>query len=211
MNWIKKFISLSFPIKLIIGSIASVIAGPGVVSFVSEYASYYYALEIGVRPPLEGIPYLSATTALVSFIFALSASIVFISTRWMISRIGGQFVDFVENILPIFSKGLYMVRFYTTAGGKFIKKISASDALNLIKGLSFTNVIFLAVALSLLLICLIEALPLFKNINEATLVIGVTIYVTVTIFTIWSNSFAWVFAGIAVISKNVQLICSLIA
>lgn len=198
MRWIQRFLGLSLPLKLIVGSVVGAVAGPGVVGVMSEYASYAYALEIGVRPPLEGIPYLSATAALASLVIAILAAIVFVLTRWVISMIGGQVVEIVNNSLSIIDKG---INSYREAGGKLFKKISAKESLNSIRNLPLKKVIALSGGLSVALIGLFNVLPMSLSDTDAkAFPIVIALYVTVAIFTIWSRSFAFFVAGAAVVA-----------
>lgn len=198
MRWIQKFLGLSLPLKLIVGSIVGAVAGPGLVGVMSEYASYAYALEIGVRPPLEGIPYLSATAALASLVIAVLAAFVFILTRWVISRIGGQVVEIVGELLSIIDKGIDA---YQAAGGNLFKKISARESLESIRNLPLKKVIVLSGGLSAALVGLVNVLPMSLSDTDANAFsIVIALYVTVAIFTIWSRSFAFFVAGAAVVA-----------
>lgn len=73
-NWVSKIIPFSLPIKIIIGSLF----GSGLLGLLSEFATYFYAISYGFRPPVEGIPYLSATVTFISIIVILGAFIGFI-------------------------------------------------------------------------------------------------------------------------------------
>lgn len=57
---ILRFLALPVAARLGLSLLGSVIGGLG-VGIISEYAAYSYALNIGFRPPFEGIPYLRAT------------------------------------------------------------------------------------------------------------------------------------------------------
>lgn len=164
----------------------------------SEYASYAYALEIGVRPPLEGIPYLSATAALASLVIAVLAAFVFVLTRWAISRIGGQVVEIVGELLSIVDKGIDA---YREAGGKLFKRIGARESLNSIRNLPLKKIFVLSGGLSAALVALLYVLPLSLSETDAkAFSIIISLYVTVAIFTIWSRSFAFFVAGAAVVA-----------
>ena len=198
MRWIKGFIGLSLPLKLIVGSVVGAVAGPGVVAVMSEYASYVYALSIGVRPPLEGIPYLSATAALASLVLAVLAAVVFVSTRWVISLMGGQVVGFVSDLLSIVDKGIDA---YREAGGNLFKKVSARESLHSIRNLSLKKVIALAGGLSLAFIVAVRLMPLsLSDADVRVFSIVIPLYVVVAVFTIWSRSFAFFVAGSAVVA-----------
>jgi hypothetical protein len=64
------------PIKLLVSGLG-VVGGAGSLGFVSEWATYTFALNFGFRPPLEGIPYLRATVALGSLLLLMSGAAVF--------------------------------------------------------------------------------------------------------------------------------------
>ncbi len=53
-----RFKSLSTPRKLLVSVVVNVVLGVG-IGGVAEWATYKYAIAAGVRPPFEGIPYLS--------------------------------------------------------------------------------------------------------------------------------------------------------
>lgn len=78
---IRKFLELTLPMKLLWSSVAVMIVGPGINALVSEFAAYAYALDIGIRPPLEGIPYLTATVTVVSIVLPLVATGLFLILR----------------------------------------------------------------------------------------------------------------------------------
>jgi len=68
--------SLSLVGKLLISGAVSAIGGSGLVGFVSEYAAYSFAVYYGIRPPLEGIPFLRvAVTALTFGVFVGGATV----------------------------------------------------------------------------------------------------------------------------------------
>lgn len=100
----KNFLALSFPIKFLVGTIFGLIAGPGLLAFLSEYATYSYAIRINIRPPLEGIPYLSASVALASLVLSVTAIIIFLITRWVVTRMVNYPINHVRDIFSIFDK-----------------------------------------------------------------------------------------------------------
>lgn len=198
MRWIKGFLGLSLPLKLIIGSVVGAVAGPGLVALMSEYASYAYALEIGVRPPLEGIPYLSATAALASLVLAVLAAVVFVITRLAISWIGGHVVGLIEDVTSIVDKGIAA---YREAGGNLLRRISARESLNSIRNLSLNRVVALSGGLSLAFVVAVRLMPL--SLSDAEVLVFsfvIPIYVVVAVFTVWSRSFAFFVAGAAVLA-----------
>ncbi|WP_428034830.1 hypothetical protein [Amphritea sp.] len=73
---IKKFLTLPIFTRISISLFVSVIAGLG-VGVISEYAAYSYALNIGVRPPFEGIPYLGPTVSAFTILLLLGLFVAF--------------------------------------------------------------------------------------------------------------------------------------
>lgn len=68
----------SIPLRLAVGSILGILGGAGLLGYLSEYATYLYAIRLGIRPPLEGIPYLRPAISLGSVAILLSAAVVFL-------------------------------------------------------------------------------------------------------------------------------------
>ena len=96
-NFISNNASALLPTNLVFGAIVGVIAGPGILGFLSELATYKYASAEGIRPPLEGIPYLRATVAYGSFFLVITCALVF----WLSLRIAK---NIVSSILLQFEK-----------------------------------------------------------------------------------------------------------
>ncbi|MBL0903477.1 MULTISPECIES: hypothetical protein [Serratia] len=67
----------SIPIKIILAGIVSALGGSGYIGFLSEYATYFYALSNGFRIPAEGSPYLKVTIASISFSAMLLCAIIY--------------------------------------------------------------------------------------------------------------------------------------
>ncbi len=81
------------PLKLFIGALIGVLVGPGLLGFLSEHATYTYALYYGARPPLEGIPYLKAAITLGAMLLMLGGACVFLVIllvagfpAWLVTR-----------------------------------------------------------------------------------------------------------------------------
>lgn len=114
LNW---FLALSPLTRIIVGISCAFLAGPAFIGFLSEYATYAYAIRTGFRPPVEGVPYLAAVVVLGSILLASSLSIVFFVTRSSIllaanrlrklSRaLRGKLINQVAFILRIFNPSL---------------------------------------------------------------------------------------------------------
>jgi len=194
---ISRYLELSLPMKIFFAAVAGAIAGPGFLAFLSEYAAYQYALTVGVRPPLEGIPYLSATVALVSLILALLASLVFLITRWFFALVGAMLIDTIERISAVLDQGL---QDYRNKGGKFFKKFSVTEAISSINKLSFFQVSGLAASLSLviwLVIIKTSGFGVFHNVKSTAF--AFVFYTSIAIFSLWHRAFAWFVAVLVVI------------
>jgi hypothetical protein len=80
----KTLIPWSLSLKLVLSSLAGVLGGAGLLGYLSEYATYSYAIHFGIRPPLEGIPYLRAAVAFGSLFLLLSAALIFAATTFIL-------------------------------------------------------------------------------------------------------------------------------
>jgi hypothetical protein len=60
-----------------LSALIGVLGGAGLLGYLSEYATYNYAIHYGFRPPLEGIPYLRPAVAFGSLFLLLSCGLVF--------------------------------------------------------------------------------------------------------------------------------------
>lgn len=63
------------------------LGGAGFVGFLSEYATYSFAIHYGFRPPLEGIPYLRASVTLGSFALLLTGALVFLLSLLLVRSV----------------------------------------------------------------------------------------------------------------------------
>lgn len=75
---LRRFVPWTFPLKLALGTVLGALGGAGFLGYMSEYATYSYAIYYGLRPPLEGIPYLKAAVALGSLLLLLTGAAVFL-------------------------------------------------------------------------------------------------------------------------------------
>jgi hypothetical protein len=197
VSLISRYLELSLPLKIFAAAVAGAIAGPGLLAFMSEYAAYTYALTVGVRPPVEGVPYLSATVALISLILALFASFVFLTTRWIFALIGAQAIDVIGKISPILDQGLQN---YRDNGGKFFEKLSVAEAISSIKKLSFLQVTCLAAGFSLGIWFFTKKTSGFGILdNVEGFAFAFAFYASIAIFSLWNRAFAWFVAVLAVI------------
>jgi hypothetical protein len=95
MNVVKAM-SYSLMLKLVIGTFLAIIAGPGFLGFLSQYATHWYALSNDIRPPVEGVPYLNSVVAIGSLFLAASAFLVFLLTRLFLAVVVGLMLRILD-------------------------------------------------------------------------------------------------------------------
>ncbi len=193
VNLISTFLELSLPIKIFVSSLTLLIAGPGFLYILTEYATYFYIVSLGIRPPFEGVAYLSATVAFLSLVLALCAAVIFIITRFVIGGIGAQIVDFIKSISLLFDEGL---REYHREGGKLFHKLSFSNYVGSIEKLPFKSVIGLAFVFFLLILGIVNIVGVSPEADAKGVIMYFTLYTTIALFTLWSKAFS---LGIAII------------
>lgn len=110
-NLYKQYNSLSFPKRYFILSIIASLSGSSYIAFLSEYATYIYAWDMGFRVPAEGVPYLASSIGAISFLIIILSLLVFL--LMILIGIGipkmfkdGHFFD-DEDDLPPFTKEMF--------------------------------------------------------------------------------------------------------
>ncbi len=183
---------LSFPLKLVVGSIFGVVIGPGLIGFLSEYATYAYALRIGIRPPLEGIPYLSATVTAGSLFIALSAALVFMVARTIAARIAGRIIIIFRNIstntnkLAAIFELLFKVKITKSEHEVLIGKIKSVEPKN-----ALLLSLFLSIVAGVIVYLAETYLATANKSNPLEAGIFVSIFLFVAFLTLWRESAIW--------------------
>jgi len=77
----------SWPAKFLLGAAVSAFAGGGFLGFAIQNAAYYYALHFGFRPPVEGVPYLTAMVTVGSISLMLLSALIAASVIWSVRKI----------------------------------------------------------------------------------------------------------------------------
>lgn len=176
---VNKFLSLSFPVKLLIGAVA----GSGSLAFLSEYATYYYALSENIRPPLEGIPYLSASVALASFVLSIAAICIFLFTRWILEKFFIHPVTYIRETFQVLGKNLNVE---TNHPDKAIER-----GINHLQGMDFWNAIPIILTTSMLFalfVCVFQYLTvkisggIYFSFQEFKYL---SIYFSIVLLTLW--------------------------
>jgi len=147
MNIISKFLSLSLPWRITLSVLMMFLAGPALIGFLSEYATYCYAINQNVRPPVEGIPYLSATVTFGSLLLALSVSITFLLTRLIIAYFVGNVVTSFEGYAKLPSLIVNFFKKFFTFNTNSIDKVfeQIGNTPNEIRAITTKNIVILAV------------------------------------------------------------------
>lgn len=83
------------PLKLIFGAILGALGSAGLLGYLSELATYSYSIHYGIRPPVEGIPYLRAAVTYGSFFLLTSAALIFGSSVALIK----SFIEYLDNTI----------------------------------------------------------------------------------------------------------------
>ena len=91
-------VSYSLPAKLVLGFVFTALGSAGVLGLLSEFAVYNYALDEGVRLPVEGIPYIRPTVTFVSLIILFSAAFGFIAV-YIFAKTSSKYLFFIEDIV----------------------------------------------------------------------------------------------------------------
>lgn len=174
----EKYSPIVLPAKLVAGAILGAIAGPGLLGFMSELATYRYAAAQGIRPPLEGIPYLRATVTYGSFSLLLISAALFFISLYFAGRIASNTMFWFERLRSIAPEGTQTVleRFRDL-------KIKYVTSLSLV-----VAVFFAAIGL---------AIGYFQNQDDialASLALGV--YGAIATFLVWRKQIAWWIASI---------------
>lgn len=93
----------AMPLKLIFGAILGALGSAGLLGYLSEFATYSYSVYYGIRPPVEGIPYLRAAVTYGSFFLLISAALIFGSSVALINSFIGYLDNTIEKARGIIS------------------------------------------------------------------------------------------------------------
>jgi hypothetical protein len=99
---VKEIVPWTVPAKLVLSSLLGMFGGAGLLGYLSEYATYNYAIYFGIRPPLEGIPYLRPAVAFGSLFLLLSGAVVFVGIVFVL-RFFAWYIDAIPRLstLPL--------------------------------------------------------------------------------------------------------------
>jgi hypothetical protein len=203
MSIISKFLSLSLPWRLSLSILMMFLAGPALIGFLSEYATYWYAINHNVRPPVEGIPYLSATVTFGSLLLALLVSITFALTRLIIGYFVGSVVTSFEGYAKLPSLVVNFFKKFFTFNTNSIDKVfeQIGNTPNEIRGITAKSIVVFA-ALGGGIIFGLAYWQSSGQGNEQALKYSVFIsgYFVIILLTLWRKFIMQVVAFIAAIS-----------
>lgn len=97
---IKKIAPFTFPMKLVIGYLITALGSASVIGFLSEFATYTYAVDNGFRLPVEGIPYLKPTISFISLIIIFTSTFAF-ALAYIFVRTSAFILNSPEYIIKI--------------------------------------------------------------------------------------------------------------
>lgn len=77
----------ALPLKLLFTAFLGALGGAGLLGYLSEFATYSFAVYYGFRPPVEGIPYLKAAITYGSFFLLLSGAVFFFVATYILRNV----------------------------------------------------------------------------------------------------------------------------
>lgn len=90
--------SYSLPAKLVLGFVFTAFGSAGVLGLLSEFAVYSYALDEGVRLPVEGIPYIRPTVTFVSLVMLFAAACGFVVV-YLFAKLSSKYLFAIEDFI----------------------------------------------------------------------------------------------------------------
>lgn len=192
----KAFLPWSIPLKLILSALAGVLGGAGLLGYLTEYATYNYAIHYGIRPPLEGIPYLRAAVAFGSLFLLLSGAIVFAAIVFVLRAFAWYFdaIPRVAMSLP----GLL-------GKNAQARELIYGNLLNSIRGRPLWQLLAACVALSALSVAAIfllpeNLLPSSDSSEKPKLMLATFLYLLALLVTVARPSSIWWISILVVIA-----------
>lgn len=156
-SYLIRIMPFGLPLKLLFGSLLTILGGAGFLGYISDYATYWYAMQAGFRTPLEGVPYLKAAVTFGSifllltggFLFALS--IIMLSTLYSgviyATKVMGFIITTPYSLLN--KKGRRRIVLLVRLAKQSVKE-STIGAQKKSLQYKITNVIFISIAIALI-------------------------------------------------------------
>jgi hypothetical protein len=188
MRIIEWFLNLTLPWRILLSAMMVFLGGPALIGFLSEYATYWYAINRGVRPPVEGIPYLSATVTFASLSIVLAVSIAFYLSRIIVRYFIGNVVVSFDGYIKLPSMVLKMLKRLISFESKSLDRtINQVDGItDKIRSVSPKSIIILSIVISLIVFGL--TYWRFSVIEDAKALegaIAISVYSIALILSLW--------------------------
>lgn len=119
---VEKYGGLALPARMAIGAMVSLVAGTG-LGFFAEYAAYSWAIYYGIRPPLEGIPYLKLAVTTLTVTILLGGALVFGLVQAACGYVIGSFESYVEKVSTVEK---ITARFFPSLAGQNVVTIAVA-------------------------------------------------------------------------------------
>jgi hypothetical protein len=101
---INAFLPWSVPLKLLLSALLGVLGSAGLLGYLTEYATYNYAIHYGIRPPLEGIPYLRPAVAFGSLFLFFSGALLFAGFTALLQSVAWHVDGLPQYIFRLISR-----------------------------------------------------------------------------------------------------------
>ena len=194
---------MSLPWRVALSLLMIFLAGPALLGLISEYATYWYAIDENVRPPVEGIPYLSATVTLASLALALSVSLMFFLSRLVVMYLVGSVIISLEGYTKVPSIIINLLKKVFTFESHSVEQ--AFEQINNLpaefRKLKGVNILIISLLGFLLVLGLsFWQLPeqgMVKAIEKTTYI---SVYLTIVILSLWRKYVMNILAVIAAIA-----------
>ena len=161
------------------------------IGFLSEYATYNYAIQLGLRPPLEGIPYLKTAVTAGSLFLTVVVAVIFLISRFVALAIAEQIANYLRKISGLVNSILRLIR-KITFGLIEIPSYEHREAISKLKSFSpklailFSLIVAIGFFLGLYIFFRIEGDPDAFKIGAFT-----GIYILIALLTTWSKKAVW--------------------
>lgn len=110
VSWAIRIIGLIPLGRLAVSSLLSVIGGSTVLAFLSTYATYWYALRVGIRIPVEGLGFLSVGVAIVAALLIVAVLVpvlaFFVPQYWLLRYCSVRSIVLVNAAVSIVMIGV---------------------------------------------------------------------------------------------------------
>jgi hypothetical protein len=114
LQLVTRYGSLALPLRLLLGAAVTLLAGAG-IGFFAEYAAYRWALYYGIRPPLEGIPYLRVAVTALTVGILVGGALIFALAHAACLYVLRQIDSYISQFQAIES---VLLRFFPLTNGK---------------------------------------------------------------------------------------------